>query len=131
VESFAISRVLHLRTERSGTSWFAAVLRIFADAVAGWYRKRHAARGLPDGETGAITAIQREDSDLRRSPHIHTLGLDGIYSPDRDGEGPVFHPTPTQEGIKHLVERVSKPILRFLQRRGIITNWPPRAPSRR
>ena len=32
------------------------VLRIFTDTVSGWYRKRHVARGLPDGQTGAVTA---------------------------------------------------------------------------
>jgi hypothetical protein len=26
---------------------------------------------LPDGETGAVTAIQRANSDLRLSPHFH------------------------------------------------------------
>jgi len=45
------------------------------------------------------------------------------YGPDRDGQGLTFHPTPgpTQEDIEQLVERVSKRILRFLQRRGVIT----------
>ena len=35
----------------------------------------------------------------------------------------MFHPAPapTQEDIEHLVERISKRILRFLQRRGVIT----------
>jgi hypothetical protein len=33
------------------------VLRIFTDTVH-WYRKRRVARGLPPGETGAVTAIQ-------------------------------------------------------------------------
>ncbi len=61
------------------------VLRIFTDTVAGWYRSRHLAHGLPDGETGAVTAIQRANSDLRLSPHFHTLFLDGIYAPDREG----------------------------------------------
>jgi hypothetical protein len=100
------------------------VLRIFTDTVAGWYRKRHVARGLPDGETGAVTAIQRANSDLRLSPHFHTLNLDGVYGPDRDGQGLTFHPAPpgpTQEDIEQLVERVSKRILRFLQRRKVIT----------
>ncbi len=99
------------------------VLRIFTDTVSGWYRKRHVARGLPDGETGAVTAIQRANSDLRLSPHFHTLCLDGVYGPDRDGQGLMFHPAlaPTQEDIEQLVERVSQRILRFLQRRGVIT----------
>ena len=99
------------------------VLRIFTDTLTAWYRKRHLARGLPDGETGAVTAIQRANSDLRLSPHFHTLFLDGLYSPDRDGKGWMFHPAPapSQEEIEQLVERVSKRILRFLQRRGVIT----------
>jgi hypothetical protein len=63
------------------------------------------------------------NSDLRLSPHFHTLCLDGIYAPDRDGKGLIFHPAPapTQEDIERLVARVSKRILWFLQRRGVIT----------
>jgi hypothetical protein len=99
------------------------VLRIFTDTVASWYRKRHALRGLPAGETGALTVIQRANSDLRLSPHFHTLFLDGVYSADRDGKGRMFHPAPgpSQEDIEQLVERASKRILRFLERRGVIT----------
>jgi hypothetical protein len=41
------------------------VLRIFTDTVARWYRKHHQARGLPNGETGAVTAIQRANSERR------------------------------------------------------------------
>jgi hypothetical protein len=61
--------------------------------------------------------------DLRLSPHFHTLFLDGVYSADRDGKGRMFHPAPapSQEEIEGLVEKVSTRILRFLQRRGVIT----------
>jgi hypothetical protein len=72
------------------------VLRIFTDTVSSWYRKRHVGRGLPDGETGAVTAIQRANSDLRLSPHFHTLLLDGVFSPDGDGKGRMFHPAPAR-----------------------------------
>jgi len=68
------------------------VVRIFADTVAGWYRRRHVLRGLPPGETGAVTVIQRANSDLRLNPHLHTIFLDGVYSPDCDGKGQMFHP---------------------------------------
>jgi hypothetical protein len=54
------------------------VVRIFTDTVAGWYRRRHADRGLPAGETGAVTVIQRANSDLRLNPHLHTIFLDGL-----------------------------------------------------
>ncbi len=99
------------------------VVRIFTDTVAGWYRKRHVERGLPPGETGAVTVIQRANSDLRLNPHLHTIFLDGVYSPDPDGKGQMFHPAkaPTQDEIETLVCRASKRILRFLQRRGVIT----------
>jgi hypothetical protein len=99
------------------------VLRIFTDTVSSWYRKRQRARGLPDGETGAVTAIQRANSDLRLSPHFHTLFLDGVYGPDVDGKGQMFHPAPapSQEEVEQLALRASKRILRFLQRRGVIT----------
>jgi hypothetical protein len=99
------------------------VVRIFTDTVAGWYRKRHVERGLPPGETGAVTVIQRANSDLRLNPHLHTIFLDGLYSPDGDGKGQMFHPAPapTQQEVEQVVERASKRILRFLQRRGVIT----------
>ena len=94
------------------------------DSVAGWYRKRHVARGLPDGETGAVTAFQRANSDLRLSPRFHPLFLDRIYAPDRDGKGLMSHPAPApgQEDIEQLALQVSKRILRFLQRRGVIVH---------
>jgi hypothetical protein len=49
------------------------VLRIFTDTVSSWYRKRHVARGLPDGETGTVTAIQRANSDLRLNDRARYL----------------------------------------------------------
>ena len=99
------------------------MLRIFTDTVAGWYRRRQVERGLPTGESGALTVIQRANSDLRLNPHFHTVFLDGVYSPDGDGRGQMFHPAPgpTQQEIEALVCRASKRILRFLQRRGVIT----------
>jgi hypothetical protein len=78
---------------------------------------------LPPGETGAVTVIQRANSDLRLNPHLHTIFLDGVYSPDGDGKGQMFHPAPapTQQEVEQVVARASKRILRFLQRRGTIT----------
>src|SRR5450759_397946 len=84
-------------------------------------RRRHAERGLPVGESGAVTVIQRANSDLRLNPHLHTIFLDGVYAPDRDGKGKMFHPAPSQQEIEDIVGHASKRILRFLQRRGTIT----------
>ena len=70
-----------------------------------------------------MTVIQRANSDLRLNPHLHTIFLDGVYSPDGDGKGQMFHPAPapTQDDIEQLVGRASKRILRFLQRRAVLT----------
>jgi hypothetical protein len=99
------------------------VLRIFIDTVASNYRKRLADRGIADGESGAVTVIQRANSDLRLSPHFHVLQLDGCYAPGRDGGSPIFHPAPelTQDDVLAIVARASKRILRFLKRREVIT----------
>ncbi|MGA7740615.1 MAG: hypothetical protein ABSF35_15320 [Polyangia bacterium] len=40
------------------------VLRIFTDNVAANCRKRLADRGIPSGQYGAVTVIQRANSDL-------------------------------------------------------------------
>ena len=99
------------------------VLRIFTDTIASWYQRRHVDRGLPAGESGAVTVIQRANSDLRLNPHFHAVFLDGVYAPDRDGKGQMFHPAPdpSQHDVEQVVQRASKRILRFLQRRGVIT----------
>ena len=99
------------------------VLRIFIDTVASNYRKRLADRGISNGKHGAVAVIQRANSDLRCNPHIHAIFLDGLYAPDRDGKGFMFHPAPapTQQDVEAIVERASKRILRFLQRRSVIT----------
>jgi hypothetical protein len=110
--------------------------------LLGWYRRRHADRGLPAGETGAVAVIQRANGDLRLNPHVHAIFLDGVYAADRegargagrgrcgpevpaggDGRGLMFHPAlaPSQDDIETLAGRVSKRILRFLQRRKVIT----------
>ena len=99
------------------------VLRIFIDTLAANYRKRLADRGIPGGMHGAVAVIQRANSDLRCNPHVHAIFLDGLYAPDRDGKGFMFHPAPapTQEDVEAIVARASKRILRFLERRGVIT----------
>ena len=99
------------------------VLRIFMDTVTSWYRERQGDRGLPGGQCGAVAVIQRASSDLRCNPHVHAIFLDGVYAPDVDGKGHMFHPAPgpSQLDVEQVVQRTSKRILRFLQRRGVIS----------
>ena len=46
---------------------------------------------------GCGIAIHRTSSDLRYDPHFRCLFLDGLYAPDGDGKGQMFHPAPTQQ----------------------------------
>ena len=59
------------------------VLRIFTDTVAANYRKRLADRGIPSGQYGAVTVIQRANSDLRCSPHYAERRI--MWSGDNGG----------------------------------------------
>jgi len=56
-------------------------LAVFLRAVSGWYRRRASELGYPGGHTGAVTVIQRANSDLRLAPHFHSLLLDGVHPP--------------------------------------------------
>lgn len=70
-----------------------AVTRTFVDSVLGWYQRQMRARAVPGGKSGAVTVVQRVNSDLRLSPHLHSLFLDGVFAEDEGGEL-VFHPLP-------------------------------------
>jgi hypothetical protein len=101
------------------------VLHLFTDTVKAWYCRHH-----PGSKTGSVTVIQRASSDLRLNPHFHTLFLDGAYvlpqnsePADSAGPNPIFHSaiTPTQADIEFVITRARKRILRYLQKRGVIT----------
>jgi hypothetical protein len=50
---------------------FGEVSRLFTDSVLGWYRRRLAEEGAPNGRGGAVVVMQRASSDLRANPHLH------------------------------------------------------------
>jgi len=71
------------------------VVRIFTDTVAGWYRQRHIERGLPTGESGALTVIQACQQRPATEPALsHRLPGRCLLARWRR-EGQMFHPAPT------------------------------------
>ncbi len=98
-----------------------AVSRFFVDTVLSFYRRRMCDLGYGDGISGAVTVVQRTNSDLRLNPHLHSVVLDGVYVSDEQGE-PVFHPAPELDSmdVAELLQVVRVRLLRFLERRGVI-----------
>jgi hypothetical protein len=68
------------------------------------------------------TRRQSEKTALYEVLQQHLLTFEQEW-PDPDGKGQMFHPAlaPTQQDVEQVVERASKRILRFLERRGVIT----------
>jgi hypothetical protein len=40
----------------------------------------------------AVPGPSNSSVEKKLSPHFHPLFLDGVYAPDRDGKGQMFHP---------------------------------------
>ena len=70
--------------------------------------------------TGAVTLIQRFGSALNLNPHLHMLFLDGAYT--FRGCGAVFHRARrlTDIELAHLLDSLSRRIVRLLERRGLL-----------
>lgn len=67
------------------------VLGIFARAVFRSLRRRAREYGIPRGQCGAVTFIQRFGSALNLTPHLHMVAFDGVYAAEA-GEVPRFYP---------------------------------------
>ena len=82
-----------------------AVLGVYARTLLAFYARTARARGIPGGQTGTVTVIQRFGSGLQLNVHFHTLVLDGVFSQP----GPlVFHPAPppSDDDVAHVLATV-------------------------
>jgi hypothetical protein len=107
-----VRRVLALRPDA-----LTAQGRIFVEEIARW--QKHAANA--NGETGAVTFVQRFDSTLGCFVHFHVLVPDGVFRAD-DAGAVVFRegPAPTRADIADVAARVEKRMRRWLRRRGLL-----------
>jgi hypothetical protein len=98
----------------------SAVLNCFLRGVFALLRRRARRRGLTSVQCGAVTFLQRFGDALHLNVHFHSLVLDGVYAPGRDG-APRFHPLPppTDADIADLVRTLARRIARLLERRGL------------
>lgn len=72
-------------------------------------------------ESGAVVVVQRASSDLKLSPHLHVVFLDGVYAATADGS-PAFHALPhiSTTDVADALQVARARILRYLERRGVI-----------
>jgi hypothetical protein len=97
-----------------------AVLGVYTRVLLDVYARGARARGLPDGRTGMVTAIQRAGSGLNANPHFHTLALDGVFSHARSN-GLEFHPAPapSDDDVAAVLALIRDRVGRLLRRRGL------------
>src|SRR5690606_6168677 len=95
------------------------VLGIVYRAISGFILEK-AGLTRSDGDTGAVTLIQRFGSALNLNIHFHMLCLDGAFLTGT--APPVFRriAPPTRRELQALVERIAQRIGRALERRGLI-----------
>jgi hypothetical protein len=65
---------------------FARLLGTFLRTVFAWQRRRGRALGIRDGQTGAVTFVQRLGGAPNLNPHLHSLVPDGLFVPPGDGK---------------------------------------------
>jgi len=98
-----------------------AVLTIYTRALLSFERRRGRRRGIADGRSGTVTAIQRFGGGIQLNIHFHTLLLEGVFARAADGTTR-FHPAPppTDREVARLLATIRTRILRLLRRRGVL-----------
>lgn len=96
------------------------VLAVHVRALRAFYRRRARREAITDGETGAVTAVQRWGSGINLNVHFHTLVLDGVYTRAPAGALRfVPAPPPTPAEIARLVATIARRVTTLLRRHGI------------
>jgi hypothetical protein len=107
-----------------------AVLAVYARALLGFERRRARRRGIADGNTGAVTAIQRFGSALNLNVHFHTLVLDGVFTTHATGTARFDPaPPPTDREVARLLATIARRVERLLRRRGLVPEEQVDAPA--
>ena len=74
-----------------------------------------------EGQSGAVTLIQRFGSAGNLNIHLHCLVLDGVYRCDADGASTfVETDAPTDDELHALLQTVISRLMKMLMRRGVL-----------
>jgi len=98
----------------------ALLSRIFNELLGRLMRRKAKAElglgSVKEAHAGAVTFVQRADAALRLSPHLHVLGLDGVYVRGSSGSlefRAVSDPTPDE--MQWVAEQVATRVLSKLE----------------
>jgi hypothetical protein len=96
--------------------------RIFVEEIARWQKQRATARGIDDGETGAVIFVQRFNATLQSFVHLHVIAIDGVFTRETRGGPAAFHEgrAPATSDVAAVAGRVAKRMRRWLRRRGLV-----------
>ena len=97
------------------------VLACFLRAVAAHLRRSAKRLGLPAGQVGSVSWIQRFGSSINVHVHVHAVVADGVFVEEDDGEVS-FHavPAPTDAEVEELCAKVAVRVTRLLRKRGFL-----------
>jgi hypothetical protein len=105
----------------------SAVLAIFVHTVFASLRRRARRQwGVPRGQCGAVTFVQRFGDALNTNVHFHSLVLDGVYAAGPSG-ALRFHalPPPDDAEVGRVAGQVARRIVRLLERSGLAPDADP------
>jgi hypothetical protein len=108
------------------------VLGVFLRTVFSSLRRRAKEElGVPDGQSGSVSTLQRFGGSINLNLHIHSLILDGVYADPENTGTPTFHalPAPDDQEIARVTAAVAKRIVRLLTRRGLLAEAGQLAPD--
>lgn len=89
--------------------FLSKVLRAFMLTLFAWQRRRGRQQGL-QGQTGAVTFIQRFGGALNLNPHFHCLLPDGLFVPGDNGQLRFEElPAPTDDDVRAMLEPTAAP----------------------
>jgi hypothetical protein len=115
--TLSFPRWLRIRLLRDPTL-VSELLSAFVRIVFAYHRRRARDLGVPVGDTGAVTAVQRFGSFVNANLHFHTLVPDGVWQERPDGSVAFHHlPRPTDDAIEGLAARIVRRTARILARR--------------
>jgi len=87
--------------------FLSSMLGGYLKCVFAWQRHRGRTAGIDDGQTGAITFVQRFGGALNANVHFHSITPDGLFGPNSTGNLS-FTPLepPSNEDVARLGRRV-------------------------